>query len=61
MLIFGEPFTSARLAQGIDAVNAADIARLGERLLSPRKVATAALGPKAAMNAPEVFETALFS
>lgn len=59
-LTFGEPFTSARLAEGIDAVTAADIARLGERILAPKKVATAVLGPKGAMNGPDAFERALF-
>ena len=44
----------------IDAVTAADIARLGARILSPRKVATAVLGPKGAMNSPQAFEQALF-
>lgn len=60
VLLLGEPFTSARLAAGIDAVTAADIARLGERLLSPKRAATAVLGPKGAMTAPEAFEKALF-
>ena len=60
VLLLGEPYTSARLAAGIDAVRAADIARLGERLVTPRKAAGAVLGPKGAMGAPEAFERALF-
>ena len=60
VLVFGEPYTSARLAAAIDAVTAADIARLGARILAPTRVATAVLGPKGAMGAPEAFERSLF-
>lgn len=59
-LSFGQPFTSAHLAEQIDAVEAVDIARLGARLLSPKAAAVAALGPKGAMKAPQAFEQALF-
>ncbi|HEX6867015.1 MAG TPA: pitrilysin family protein, partial [Caulobacteraceae bacterium] len=59
-LLFGQPLTAAALAADIDAVSPADIARLGQRLLSPAKSASAVLGPKAAMGAPEAFERALF-
>ncbi len=59
-LLFGQPLTAASLAASIDAVTPADIARIGERLLSPAKAASAVLGPKAAMGAPEAFERALF-
>ena len=61
VLMFGEPFASAHLAASIDAVTAADIAALGERLMAPRKTVGAVLGPKAAMGAPDAFERALFS
>jgi len=60
VLMFGQPFTSEHLAAAIDAVTAPDIARVADRILSPAKVATAVLGPKPAMNAPEIFEQALF-
>jgi len=60
VLMFGEAFTSAHLAASIDAVTAADIAALAERLTGPRKAVGAVLGPKAAMAAPQAFEQALF-
>ena len=60
VLLFGHLFTAADLAAAIDAVTAADIARVAARVLEPRKVAGAVLGPKPAMAAPEAFEAALF-
>jgi predicted Zn-dependent peptidase len=60
VLLFGEPLTLSRIAASIDAVTAADIARLGQRITGPRKAAGAVLGPKGAMGAPEAFEQALF-
>ena len=60
-LAFGRQFTAHDLAQAIDAVGAGDIARIGARLLAPRRCAAAALGPASAMRAPMKFEAALFA
>ncbi|MGE5500401.1 MAG: M16 family metallopeptidase [Ignavibacteriales bacterium] len=60
-LLFGHPLTSDHLAAAIDAVTSADIARVAERIVSPRRAACSVLGPKGAMKAPESFEKALFS
>src|SRR5690606_1855252 len=60
-LLFGAPLAPAELAAGIAAVDAAQIASLAERLLSPRKAVTAVLGPKAALGAAAAFEEALFA
>ncbi len=46
LLLFGRLFAPAEIAEGIDAVSAEDIRRLGGRLLQPRACAVAALGPK---------------
>jgi predicted Zn-dependent peptidase len=59
-LMFGEPFSPEHLAASIDAVTAADIARVAERIVMPRKAAGAVLGPKGAMRPPHTFEKALF-
>ena len=61
LLLFGRLFAPAEIAEGIDAVTAEDIRRLGGRLLQPRACAVAALGPKAALPATEAFERALFA
>lgn len=60
-LLFGQPLTSDHLAAAIDAVTGADIARVAQRIVSPRRAATAVLGPKGAMKAGEAFESALFA
>ena len=44
----------------IDEVAPADIARVADRLLSPRACTVSVLGPKAAMAAADGFEAALF-
>jgi predicted Zn-dependent peptidase len=59
-LLFGRLYPAAEIAEAIDAVTAADFARLGERLTADRKCVVSVLGSKAAMAAPEAFETALF-
>jgi predicted Zn-dependent peptidase len=59
-LLFDRPFTPGELAAAIEAVTAADIARLGERLLAPRVSACAVLGAKSALKTPDVFDKALF-
>ena len=60
ILAFGRLMPPAEIGAAIVAVTAADLARLGERLLAPRRVAVSALGPKAAADAPARFEAALF-
>ena len=58
-LLFGRLFAAEEMAQGIDAVTAADMSALGARLLAPGLCAAAVLGPKAALPAAQVFEQAL--
>ncbi|MES2034943.1 MAG: pitrilysin family protein [Pseudomonadota bacterium] len=60
-LLFGRLFTAADIAASIDAVTAADFARLGERMTRDRISASAVLGSKAALGASDAFEKALFS
>jgi predicted Zn-dependent peptidase len=59
-LLFDRLFTAADLAAAIDAVTAADIARLAQRLVEPKLSVGSVLGSKAALNAPQAFEAALF-
>jgi len=59
LLIFGRLFSIAETAEAIDAVTAADLARLGERILSGAS-ACAVLGPKRAMPAADAFQRTLF-
>ncbi|MEI9965824.1 MAG: hypothetical protein WDM92_15445 [Caulobacteraceae bacterium] len=47
------------MAAAIDETTAADIARLGARLLEPRASVAAVLGPKGALAAAEQFQKAL--
>ena len=51
---------AAEIAAAVDAVTPADIARVGERLLAPRRCVAAVLGPKRAMAGGEAFQRALF-
>ncbi|HXV01801.1 MAG TPA: pitrilysin family protein [Caulobacteraceae bacterium] len=60
-LAFGRLLPPAEMAADIDAVGAADIARLASRLLGPRRCTVSVLGPRAAMAAPKRFEAALFA
>jgi predicted Zn-dependent peptidase len=60
VLTFGRLFGIEETAEAIDAVEARDLARLGERLLGQRACAAAVLGPRPAMKAARAFETALF-
>ncbi len=59
LLSFGRLFGADELAARIDAVTAEDLRRVGERVLAPRRAATAVLGPKAATGAGEAFGEAL--
>jgi predicted Zn-dependent peptidase len=60
VLLFGRTLDPDDVAAEIDAVGAADIARLAERILAPRKAAVAVLGAKASLKAAPAFERALF-
>ena len=60
VLLFGRLLTTAEIARDIDAVEPADLARVGEGLLGPRKAAVSILGPKPALKAADAFEKALF-
>ncbi len=60
ILLFDQLFSVEETASAIDAVTAADIARLGDRLLEPGACATAVLGPKRAGKAGDVFGRARF-
>ncbi|MCA0357836.1 MAG: insulinase family protein [Proteobacteria bacterium] len=61
VLLFGRLYPPAELAREVDAVTPADVARLGRRLLSAGRAATAVLGAKSALKAGEAFDKALFS
>ncbi|WP_306301994.1 hypothetical protein [Brevundimonas abyssalis] len=58
-LLFGAPIPSETLTARVEAVTAEDMRRLGARLLTPARSATAVLGPKAAGAAGRVFADAL--
>jgi predicted Zn-dependent peptidase len=60
VLSFGRMFSVEETSAAIDAVEAADLTRLGNRLLEQRACACAVLGPKPAMKAARAFEAALF-
>lgn len=60
ILAFGRLLSPKELAEGVEAVSEADVTRLAGRLLAPRRAASAALGPVAALDAPARFEAALF-
>ena len=60
VLLFGRTLDPDDVAAEVDAVSAADIARLTERILAPRKAAVAVLGPKSSLKAAPAFEKALF-
>ncbi len=59
-LVFGRLLSSTEMSAAIDEVTPADIARVADRLLTPRACTVSVLGPKAAMAAADGFETALF-
>ena len=56
VLLFGRLYPPAELAREVDAVTSADVARLGRRLLSAGRSATAVLGAKSALKAGEVVQ-----
>ncbi|HEX4098190.1 MAG TPA: pitrilysin family protein [Caulobacteraceae bacterium] len=61
MLLFGRLFSARQIAEGVEAVSAADVRALGEALMEPAACVGAALGPARAMAAPEKFRKALFN
>ena len=60
-LMFDRLFAPGEVAAAIDAVEPADIARVGERLLGSGKAATAVLGPQGALKAAGAFAAAVGS
>lgn len=61
ILLFGRLFAPSEIAEAVDAVSAADIAQLGERMLQARSCVAAVLGPRRALGAAERFRKALFN
>jgi predicted Zn-dependent peptidase len=59
VLLFGRVLATAEIAEAIDSVGVADIARVGMRMLDHRHCASAVLGPKSALGAGEAFRRAL--
>jgi predicted Zn-dependent peptidase len=59
-LLFDKLFSTAEIADAVDAVGPDGIHAFGEHLLAPRQTAGAVLGPKSALKAGEVFARALF-
>jgi hypothetical protein len=60
VLLFGRTLDPAEVAAEVDAVTAADIARLTGEILGAKKLAAAVLGPRSALAAAPAFERALF-
>jgi predicted Zn-dependent peptidase len=60
VLLFGRTLHPDDVAAEVDAVSAADIARLTGRILAPGRAAMAVLGPKSSLKAAPAFEKALF-
>lgn len=60
VLLFDRLFTTAEIAEGVDAVGAQDIRGYGESVLGTRRMAGAVLGSGKALRVGEVFERALF-
>ena len=58
-LLYGAPVPSETLTARVEAVTEDDMRRLGARLLTPARSATAVLGPRAAASAGRVFADAL--
>lgn len=58
-LLFDRLYSPADLAEAIDAVGPADIARIGGRMLEPGLTAGAVLGSRAALGAVELFGQSL--
>jgi len=61
VLLFNRTLDPNEVATEVDAVTAADLVRVTERVLAPGKAAVAVLGPKASLKAAPAFEKALFA
>jgi predicted Zn-dependent peptidase len=60
LLVFERLLPPDEIAAAIDAVTAADIARVAQRFLAPAKTAPAVLGPARALAAADRFHRAMF-
>jgi predicted Zn-dependent peptidase len=60
LLLFDKLFTTAEIAEAVEAVGPTEIRAYGESALGQGRFAGAVLGPHKAMKAGEVFERALF-
>jgi predicted Zn-dependent peptidase len=60
LLVFGRLLTTQEIADAIDAVSAAGLGRLAERIVAPRRSAPAVLGPSKALAAADAFHDAMF-
>jgi predicted Zn-dependent peptidase len=60
MLLFDRLFSTAEIADWVQAVSPEDIRAFGEGLLAPKAFAGAVLGPGKALKAGEAFQRALF-
>ncbi len=60
VLLFGRLLTTAEIAADIEAVEPADLARIGADLMAPGRAAVSVLGPKSALKAADAFQKALF-
>jgi predicted Zn-dependent peptidase len=60
VLLFGRTLDPELVAAEVDAVTAADLARLTAKMLDGRRSAVAVLGPKASLKAAPAFDRALF-
>lgn len=58
--LFGAPLDPIALREAIDRVERQDLTRLAERILAPKRAASAVLGPKSALKAGPAFGKALF-
>jgi predicted Zn-dependent peptidase len=60
VLLFGRTLDPSDIAAEVDAVTPADLMKLTEQILAPKKAAVAVLGPKTSLKAAPAFEAALF-
>jgi predicted Zn-dependent peptidase len=60
LLVFGRLLTTQEIADAIDAVSAADLGRLAERIVASKRSAPAVLGPSKALAAADAFHDAMF-
>jgi predicted Zn-dependent peptidase len=60
VLVFGRTLEPEAVGAEIDAVTPADLVRVAEAMLAPRRAAVAVLGPKPSLKAAPAFDKALF-